>query len=89
MREPNRPYVVALNRRAEKELRRLPDQIHKRVTNELLNLETNARPSGCKKLSDRNEYRIRVREYRVLYEVDDKKRRVEVFAIGHRKEVYR
>jgi mRNA interferase RelE/StbE len=48
------------------------------------------RPPGCKKLSgSQNEWRVRVGDYRILYEIDDRIRRVRIYAIGHRREIYR
>lgn len=47
------------------------------------------RPLGCKKLKGGdNVWRIRVGDYRVVYEVDDKARTVDVMRIAHRREVY-
>jgi len=53
-------------------------------------LEQNARPSGCVKLAGEPDlYRIRVGDYRIIYQVNDLKLTVLVLAIGHRREVYR
>ena len=46
-------------------------------------------PTGTKKLQDRPEYRIRVGDYRILYEVDFKTRVIEIVAVLHRRSVYR
>ena len=51
-------------------------------------LAENPRPSGCKKLKGRQGYRIRIGDYWVLYEVEDDKLLVLVFAIGHRRDIY-
>ncbi|TLY24515.1 MAG: hypothetical protein E6K63_14850 [Nitrospirae bacterium] len=42
-----------------------------------------------KKLSNREEYRLRVGQYRILYTIDDEEKVIEIVAIGHRREVYR
>jgi mRNA interferase RelE/StbE len=59
----------------------------------LASIETLAfqpRPRRSQKLTgSESSYRIRVGDYRILYEVDDQSRIVSVFAIGHRREVYR
>jgi mRNA interferase RelE/StbE len=47
------------------------------------------RPAGCRKLTDREEYRIRVGDYRILYTIDDDSRIVEVVAIVPRDRAYR
>jgi mRNA interferase RelE/StbE len=82
-------YQVRIIPSAEKEMDKLPGLIQRRISGKLLSLENNPRPTGAKKLSDREEYRLRVGNYRVLYTIDDKGRMATVFAIGHRREVYR
>lgn len=82
-------YVVSLKRSAEKELERLPTKIHDRIIGHLISLKEIPRPVGAKTLRGREGYRIRIGDYRVLYVIDDSERRVEVFSIAHRKEVYR
>ncbi len=47
------------------------------------------RPTGCEKLSDQERYRIRQGDYRIVYSVDDERKRIDVVKIGHRREVYR
>ena len=60
-----------------------------RVAAVILSLETDPRPSGCKKLRGTEQYRIRCGDYRILYTLDDRRLIVEIVAIGHRREVYR
>ncbi|HZL13262.1 MAG TPA: type II toxin-antitoxin system RelE/ParE family toxin [Verrucomicrobiae bacterium] len=55
----------------------------------MLALENSPRPSNVVKLSGREAWRIRVGDYRILYTIDDVKRQIVVFAIGHRREIYR
>jgi mRNA interferase RelE/StbE len=83
------PYVVHLKRSAEKELADLPREVHQRIIKRLLTLKTNPRPPGAKKLGGGERYRIRVGDYRVLYTIDDAVQKIEVSAVGHRREVYR
>ncbi len=52
-------------------------------------MENQPRPTGCKKLRGENAWRIRVSNYRVIYEIHDKVLQVMVVTIGHRREVYR
>jgi len=82
-------YQVRIIPSAEKEMDKLPALIHARISRKILLLEDNLRPRGAKKLSGREEYRLRAGDYRVLYTIDDKGRMVTVFAVGHRREVYR
>ncbi|WP_323850102.1 type II toxin-antitoxin system RelE family toxin [Algoriphagus persicinus] len=54
----------------------------------IFNLADVPRPNGCKKLKGKEAYRIRVADYRVVYEIADKILYIEVIAIGHRKDIY-
>lgn len=82
-------YEVRILQAAEREMDKLPSTVHSRISKRLLSLEDNPRPRGTKKLSGRDEYRLRIGDYRVLYTIDDKNSVVTVFAVGHRREVYR
>ena len=82
-------YQVIIKRSAEKELDALQESMHERIVKRLLALEGNPRPSGIKKLQGQESYRLRVGDYRVLYTIDDKTKKVVVLSVGHRREVYR
>jgi mRNA interferase RelE/StbE len=47
------------------------------------------RPQGCSKLTGRDAWRIRVGDYRIIYEIFDDRRVVIVVVVGHRKDAYR
>ncbi len=83
------PYTVVLKRSAERELDALPEATRQRVASRLLALEHEPRPRGSRQLRGPAGRRLRVGDYRILYEVDDSQKRVVVFAIGHRRDVYR
>ena len=82
-------YRVILSRSARKQMERFSGEIETRVLARLSELEANPRPSGCKKLKNRDAWRIRVGDYRVIYEIHDKVLQVIVVTVGHRREVYR
>lgn len=82
-------YNVFILRRAQAELAELPQIVYARVKNAVVSLGENPRPAGCRKLSGRNGWRIRVAQYRVIYEIDDADQRVTVLQIGHRRDIYR
>ena len=82
-------YRVLIKRLAEKELAGLPAQTKDRIDQRLLKLEGDPRPRGVKKLQGQEAYRLRVGDYRVLYTVEDQARQVMVYAVGHRRDVYR
>jgi mRNA interferase RelE/StbE len=83
-------YQVLIERRAQKEILRLPSEITGRVAAAIDGLMTEPRPPNCKKLSgSRSQWRLRAGDYRILYEIDDRNKQVRVYAVGHRREVYR
>ncbi len=83
-------YRVLLERTAEKDLTRLSSGIHDRVIGAIQALAKNPRPSGCRKLAgSKHDWRIRVGDYRVVYEIADAIRVVRVNRVRHRREAYR
>lgn len=83
-------FEIVLERSAEKDLRRLSDEVHDRVIVSISALATNPRPPGSKKLSgSKSNWRIRAGDYRVLYEIADEIRVVRVYRVRHRRDVYR
>ncbi|MCF7873993.1 MAG: type II toxin-antitoxin system RelE/ParE family toxin, partial [Candidatus Omnitrophica bacterium] len=52
-------------------------------------LSNNPKPVGSQKLSNYNLYRIRQGNYRVVYFIDNKKLEIQIFKIGHRKDIYK
>ena len=81
-------YHLFILPRAQKVLEKLPVDIYERLRDDIRFLSVDPRPCGCKKLVARNGWRIRVNKYRVVYEIDDKKRTVTVLDIGQRKDIY-
>ena len=82
-------YEVLLSKAARKQLGSLPAFIHNKIIEDISALAASPRPAGCKKLKGyNNSWRIRIGDYRVIYEVEDKILRILVIAIGHRKDVY-
>ena len=82
-------YEVIVPKSVRKELDRLPDEIANRIFERLVELETNPRPSDVKKLKGRDAWRIRVGDYRVIYEIQDRVLQIIVITVGHRREIYR
>jgi len=78
-------YEVLLRRRAEKQLDRVPYADHPRIVKAMLALGDNPRPPGCRKLLD-DIYRIRVGAYRVVYKIDDERKKVVVGKVARRRE---
>ena len=84
-----RNYQVQVKRSAEKELDALPARTRTRIGKRLLDLEANPRPHGVEKLQGQEAYRLRVGDYRVLFTIEDGARIVTIYAVGHRRNVYR
>jgi mRNA interferase RelE/StbE len=82
-------YEVRLHPVAAREYRRLQGQLRDRVRNAIDSLATDPRPRGVMKLAGRDDYRIRVGDYRIVFAVDDDRQLVLVARIAHRREVYR
>jgi mRNA interferase RelE/StbE len=83
-------YRILLERAVEKDLARLSSEIHDRIIVAIRSLATDPRPSGCRKLTgSKNDWRIRVGNYRVVYEIADQIRVVRINRVRHRREVYR
>lgn len=81
-------YKIEIKASAQKELKNLPNKELKKVIEKISSLATNPRPTGCKKLSGDEKYRIRVGNYRVLYSIEDEILVIFIFKVGHRKDVY-
>ena len=83
-------YEVHLERAVENDLKRLPTTTFHQIILQIKALAENPRPSGCRKLTgSKNDWRIRIGDYRVLYEIDEKARAVRIMRVRHRREVYR
>jgi mRNA interferase RelE/StbE len=82
---------VVLSTVADRELGRLHSDMTERVVTELRGLRDNARPPGCLLLRDFRPptWRVRVGDWRILYEIDDEAGIVIVTGIRHRSRVYR
>ena len=82
-------YRVILSKSVQNQLDKLPNDIQARILARLSNLEADPRPSDVKKLKGRDAWRVRVGDYRVIYEIHDRQLQVIVVTIGHRRDVYR
>jgi len=84
------PYTILFKPSAKRALDQLEGTTKKRVAAWIDALAANPFPSGVRKIAgEENAYRIRVGDYRVIYDVLHKKVIVLILRIGHRREVYR
>ncbi len=82
-------YEVYIEKAAENDLKRLPTNTFHRIIPQIRTLAENPRPSGCRKLTgSKNDWRIRIGDYRVLYEIDEKTKAVRIMRVRHRREAY-
>lgn len=90
MSKNNSTYKIFLLRRAEKDLERLATPTLRRVKKAMTTLATQPRPTHAKKLvGGTDQYRLRLGNYRLLYTIDDTKRKIVIYQIGHRQGVYK
>jgi len=86
----DRGYRVEFKPSAAKAVRKLPVAVQRRILDRVEALAGDPRPQGCDKLEGlRDLYRVRVGQYRVVYQVSDKLLLVLVVRVAHRREVYR
>jgi mRNA interferase RelE/StbE len=83
-------YRIEVSRSAAKDLRGIDRQWIPKILASIEALESDPRPAGCKKLvgSDRT-YRIRIGDFRVIYDVHDDTLIILIVRIRHRRDVYR
>ena len=82
-------YRVIVSNRAIKELENIPDKIFLKFDAIIQSLKENPRPVGSIKLTEKEEYRIRVCDYRLIYTIEDDIMEIHIFKVAHRKEVYK
>ena len=82
-------YSLEIKQSAQKELDALDDSVFRRIDRKILALADNPRPPGCKKLRGyRDQWRVRLGDWRVVYLIDDGAKLVTITRVAHRREVY-
>jgi mRNA interferase RelE/StbE len=82
-------YSVVVAEAAARQITALDGSVRGRIVQRIQGLKEEARPSGCKKLTGSDLWRIRVGDYRIVYSIEDDRLLVLVIRVGHRREVYR
>lgn len=83
-------YEIIIPKPVRKKLDNLPENIRKRIISQILVLKENMYPPGCVKLKGYDhEYRIRIGDYRVRYEVRERELIILILHCMHRKDIYR
>ena len=83
-------YRVEIKRSAVKEIAALPKREQRRVVRAITALADDPRPDGVRKMAgSENAYRVRVGDYRIVYQIFDGVLIVHVVRVGRRRDVYR
>ncbi|MBI3942287.1 MAG: type II toxin-antitoxin system RelE/ParE family toxin [Chloroflexi bacterium] len=83
-------YEVLLERSAARDLRKLPAEEFTRIIGVIRSLAETPRPPGCRKIAgSKSDWRIRVGDYRVIYEIEDAVQVLRVMRVRHRRDSYR
>ena len=83
-------HRILIERTAERDLKKLPEDVFNRIIPIIKSLSGNPRPRGCHKIrTSKNDWRIREGEYRIIYEIDDSAKEVKILRVKHRKDAYR
>lgn len=82
-------YELVFRKSVAKDLRAFPARDVRRILERVRSLSGDPRPPGCEKLSGQERYRLRQGNYRIVYEIADRRLLVTVVKIGHRRDIYR
>jgi len=84
------PHEIVVAPKARRDLATLPHNALSKIDSNILSLASNPRPVGSKKLKGlENVFRIRVGDYRIVYQIEDKRLLVLAVRVGHRKDIYK
>ncbi|TRX35916.1 type II toxin-antitoxin system RelE family toxin [Flavobacterium restrictum] len=81
-------YTIEFRTKVLKALIKINEPYYSAIKKQIYSLAENPRPQGYRKLKGRKGYRIRVGDYRVIYEIFDEILLIDVVDLGHRKEIY-
>ncbi|MDA0349124.1 MAG: type II toxin-antitoxin system RelE/ParE family toxin [Verrucomicrobia bacterium] len=82
-------YRIEIKKSAGKELQKIKGKDQERIIERIRGLAQEPRPSGSKKLSGEEKYRIRQGDYRILYQIFDETVLIVIVNVGHRRDVYK
>jgi mRNA interferase RelE/StbE len=83
-------YEVYVEHAAEKDLKKLSAEDFHRIIPIIKALSDEPRPSGCRKITgSKSDGRIRIGEYRIIYEINEREKAVRIFRVKHRRDAYR
>ncbi|NBQ99971.1 MAG: type II toxin-antitoxin system RelE/ParE family toxin [Actinobacteria bacterium] len=82
-------FTITWTPSARRQLEKLPPDVQRLVATAVDMLSVNPRPPSSARLRNSPNLRVRVRDYRIIYEINDRVLIVKVIRVGHRREVYR
>jgi len=81
-------YRLEISHAAHRQVRKLPAKTQERINQAIVRLSEEPRPHGAKKLTGRDGYRIRVGDYRILYQIEDSAKVVVIYRVMARGDAY-
>jgi mRNA interferase RelE/StbE len=82
-------YEIIIPKTVQRQINKLPINERNTILKSLVNLQENTRPTNSLKMKNSSGYRLRVGEYRVLYDINDQAQLITLRRIGHRRDIYR
>ena len=82
-------YKVLVKKSAEKELKEIPKKDLLKILDRIKSLSDDPHPTGSIKLTNKEKYRVRVGNYRILYKIEENVLTVFIVKVGNRKNIYR
>ena len=82
-------YNIFFKKSVWKDFESIPKNDLKMIMKVIESLGKDPRPSGCRKLSAQERYRLRQGRYRIIYSIQDDELTIWIVKVGHRKDVYR
>ena len=82
-------YDIKIRKKAQKSLSKIPNPFQSNIIEKIRKLANNPFPPQSKKLTGREAWRIRIGNYRVIYEIFENELIILVLNIGHRKNIYK
>ena len=81
-------YQIRIEKAVLKSLEKINEPYYSKIKMAILKLAANPRPNGYKQLKGRDGFRIRVADYRIIYDIFDEILTIAVIDLGHRKDIY-
>jgi mRNA interferase RelE/StbE len=81
-------YKIRIEKAVLKSLEKISEPYYSKIKMAILKLAKNPRPHGYKQLKGRDGFRIRVADYRIIYDIFEDILTIEIIDLGHRKDIY-